>query len=104
MADAFFLEPDEAKSMGDIDYMRKARKVKKSFPSSKAWGAGFEVEEEISATEKNGFKPQPLSSNASSSFSSVSSAASEVKSETVQRRKADNNMDMFRSMAKDIRK
>ena len=97
MAEAFFLDPDEAKTMGDIDYMRKARKVKKSFPSTKAWGKGFEVEEEISATEKNGFKPQV-------SASGSTNASPEVKAEISQRRKADSNMDLFRNMAKDMRK
>lgn len=97
MAEAFFLDPDEAKSMGNIDYMRKARKVKKSFPSSKAWGAGFEVEEEISAMEKNGFKPQPVST-------SFTNPSPEVKAEVSQRRKVDSNMDIFRNMAKDLRK
>jgi hypothetical protein len=98
MAEAFFLDPDEAKTMGDIDYMRKARKVKKSFPSTKAWGEGFEVEEEISATQKNGFKPQQASASGSTNPSP------EVKGEISQRRKADSNMDLFRNMAKDMRK
>lgn len=97
MAEAFFLDPDEAKTMGDIDYMRKARKVKKSFPSTKAWGKAFEVEEEISATQKNGFKPQQVSASGTNS-------SPEVKAEISQRRKVDSNMDLFRNMAKDMRK
>jgi hypothetical protein len=98
MAEAFFLDPDEAKTMGDIDYMRKARKVRKSFPSTKAWGKAFEVEEEISATQKNGFKSQQTSA------SEFTNSSSELKAETSQRRKADSNMDLFRNMAKDMRK
>jgi hypothetical protein len=97
MAEAFFLDPDEAKTMGDIDYMRKARKVKKSFPSTKAWGEAFEVEEEISATQKNGFKPQQVSASGTNS-------SPEIKAEISQRRKVDSNMDLFRNMAKDMRK
>jgi hypothetical protein len=98
MADAFFLDSDEAKTMGDIDYMRKARKVKKSFPSSKAWGKGFEVEEEVSAMEKSSFQNQPKAATETNTFSS------EIKAEVSQRRKVDTGMDMFRNMAKDLRK
>ena len=43
--DGFFLSPDESKSYGDIDYMRKSVQVKKTFPK----GKGPAVVTEISA-------------------------------------------------------
>jgi hypothetical protein len=96
MAESFFLEPDEAKSMGNIDYMRTARKVKKSYPTTKAWGAGFEEETVTSAINKGVAKP--------SAFEVELKAEEETKSEAIQRRKASTDLDMFRNMAKDIRK
>jgi hypothetical protein len=96
MAESFFLEPDEAKSMGDIDYMRTARKVKKSYPTTKAWGAGFEQETVTSAISKGVSQP--------STFEVELKAAEAAKPEVVERRKAASDLDMFRNMAKDIRK
>jgi hypothetical protein len=99
----YFLEPDDAKTMGDIEYMRTPKAVRKSFPKAKL-GEDNEVVNSHSATESSTFaegvgyiptsapKPQPTSE---SSFSS--SASSE-------RRRTDTGMDMFRSMAKNIRK
>jgi hypothetical protein len=96
MAESFFLEPDDAKSMGDIDYMRTARKVRKTYPTTKAWGAGFAEEKVISATEKGTKQP--------SAFEVEKKAAEEAAPEVVQRRKSSSDLDMFRNMAKDIRK
>jgi hypothetical protein len=102
MAESFFLDPDEAKSMGDIDYMRTARKVRKTFPSTKAWGNAFEQEVEVSATEMvngngrlNGQNMVP---------SELFQASEEVKDTGTVRRRAATDLDMFRKMAKDIRK
>jgi hypothetical protein len=96
MAESFFLEPDEAKSMGNIDYMRTARKVKKSYPTTKAWGAGFEQETITSALSKGESKP--------STFEIEQKATEALKPEVTERRKASSDLDMFRNMAKDIRK
>jgi hypothetical protein len=96
MAESFFLDPDDAKSMGNIDYMRTARKVKKSYPTTKAWGAGFEQETITSAIAKG--EPIPPT------FEVERKAAEENKSGLTDRRKASTDLDMFRNMAKDIRK
>ncbi|WP_404786264.1 hypothetical protein [Altericista sp. CCNU0014] len=96
MAESFFLDPDEAKSMGNIDYMRTARKVKKSYPTTKAWGAGFEQETITSALSKGEVTP--------STFEIEQKAAEALKPEVAERRKASSDLDMFRNMAKDIRK
>jgi hypothetical protein len=96
MAESFFLDPDEAKSMGNIDYMRTARKVKKSYPTTKAWGAGFEEETVTSALKKGVSQP--------STFEIEQKAAEALKPEVTERRKSASDLDMFRNMAKDIRK
>jgi hypothetical protein len=98
MAEPFFLDSDEAKSMGDIDYMRTARKVKKSFPGTTAWGSAFNTESEVSATSKlngsgqNASQPDPFQVYENPQESQTS------------RRKGAADLDMFRSMAKDLRK
>ena len=98
MAESFFLDPDEAKSLGNTEYMRTPKKVKKSFPSTKAWGAGFETEEEVSAmTKKTGADREPMK------VEEVKVSEQDQKI-VQQRRKADSSMDMFRNMAKDLRK
>jgi hypothetical protein len=96
MAESFFLDPDEAKSMGNIDYMRTARKVKKTYPTTKAWGAGFAQETITSALSKGEVKP--------STFEIEQKAAEALKPEVAERRKSSSDLDMFRNMAKDIRK
>jgi hypothetical protein len=99
---AFFLTPDDAKTLGNIEYMRTPTSVKKTFANSE--------EENIVATSAFGQKitvangktptPQP-------------EAISEVKLPTQneqngkvseQRRSADSSMDMFRKMASEIKK
>ena len=54
---AFFLEPDDAKSFGDIDYMRTAKTVKKTFAKSKGWGDIGNSEKSISAYDERGDVP-----------------------------------------------
>ena len=45
--EAFFLDPDEAISLGNVEYMRKAVKIKRTFPKAKGGG---ELVQEVSAT------------------------------------------------------
>jgi hypothetical protein len=51
MAD-FFLPPDEAKTLGDINYMRKKIKVKRTFAKGASNPDGGESVREISAEDK----------------------------------------------------
>jgi hypothetical protein len=97
MAESFFLEPDDAKSLGNIDYMRTARKVKKSFPTTKAWGAGFEEESSTSAMAKD-------SANAQPTVTPEVKISPETQQEIAQRRRGASDLDMFRNMAKDMRR
>lgn len=95
---AYFLDNDSSKTFGNIDYMRMARTVKKSFPK----GLG-EVEETMSSIDKIDRKGVEVAEE------------KEVKAEEkilpqAQFRKPDGianastNMDMFRKMAKEIKK
>jgi len=103
---SFYLDPDDAKTFGDIDYMRSSKTVRRTFAKKAGDTEEKESIRQISAMdsknlEENGVQPpkaakpqstfsQPLSSQSSSSFDS--------------KVKTDTNLDMFRNMAKDMKK
>jgi hypothetical protein len=131
--DAFFLDDESAKSMGDTEYMKAPKSIRRTFPA----GAGekhFERTVTVSALKsstndsRKDFTPKrvenqvPTSYTPSTSFSSASSFGSatptysapvpqastespSVSNEEAQkRRQSDDSMDMFRNMAKKIKK
>ncbi|MDG2990529.1 hypothetical protein L3556_06215 [Candidatus Synechococcus calcipolaris G9] len=97
-SDAFFLTSDEAKTFGNIDYMRTAKSVRKTFPATGGSKEGAEVIETVSSMEKidaaaqNKAIPEP-------SLGDVNP----IDGTKETRRRADANLNPFRSMAKDIR-
>ncbi len=95
----FFLDPDEAKTFGDIDYMRTAKAVRKTFPATGGAKEGAEVVEVISSLEKVDLEAQSRG-KVEPTLEEVSQPAPEAS----ERRQRDNNLDMFRNMAKDLRK
>ncbi|MDB9496838.1 hypothetical protein PN441_15725 [Spirulina major CS-329] len=96
---AFFLDPDDAKTFGDIEYMRTPNKVTHKFPKSKGNGGGFEISTEINSMEKrDADQSQPTASTPEASSSTP------ISSETPRRNASDNTMNMFRQMAKSIKR
>ncbi|MEB3213124.1 MAG: hypothetical protein VKL39_17365 [Leptolyngbyaceae bacterium] len=102
--EAYYLNPDDAKTFGDIDYMRSSKTVKRTFAK------GDPRVRQISALKDEEVNGSMSSSSTSSSagapiaqkpFGQTSFGA---KKEDTTRRAADSNMDMFRNMAKEIRK
>ncbi|GAB4160416.1 MAG: hypothetical protein Fur0046_39540 [Cyanobacteria bacterium J069] len=96
--EAYFLEADDAKTMGNIEYMRSTKVIKHKFPKTAGNGGEFEVEYEVSSSDArfgNGL-------GAASETTPTPPAAKAQ--EVAQRRTADTGMDMFRNMARDIRK
>ncbi|MDJ0632235.1 MAG: hypothetical protein QNJ34_03485 [Xenococcaceae cyanobacterium MO_188.B29] len=104
----FFLSPDDAQTLGDINYMRKSVRVRHTFPKNLKNPNGFEIVKDVSSSEdravnklnnnrsqnsfsqpaintQNTFSPQPAKSASKSSTQST-------------------NMDMFRNMARSIGK
>jgi len=108
----FFLDPDDAKTYGDIDYMRQSRTVKRSFPKSVGNPEGGEQVEEVSSLKKKSLsqqkKSQPQSEQSSQSSEQTTqkgkmySAKDDPKIQ--ERRQSDSSLDMFRNMARDIKK
>ncbi|HBE19508.1 MAG TPA: hypothetical protein DEG17_17510 [Cyanobacteria bacterium UBA11149] len=99
---AFFLTPDEAKTLGNIDFMRTPKAVKRTFAKSE--------DEKIVATSAFG---QEITIANGQTPTAKPQAISEVKAPTQneenrkasnERRSADSSMDMFRQMASEIKK
>jgi hypothetical protein len=100
---AFYLDPDDAKSYGDIDYMRSSKTVRRTYAKKAGESGEKESIRQVSALEakrlqENGLPQQKITQ--SETFSQPA-AKSEPRFE---RRKVDTNLDMFRQMAKDIKK
>jgi hypothetical protein len=83
--EAFFLDPDEAISLGDVEYMRKAVKTKRTFPKAKGGG---ELVQEVSATTAKEVEDQPKAA-APMKTTSVSSAMATPMAMPTETKKAD---------------
>ncbi len=120
----FFLEPDDAQTMGDINYMRKSVRVRRTFPKTLKNKDGFAIEKQVSATEgvslsdrNKGIQPQtntffttspaPVASPAPEASNTTPEVTNNNGSQTTpsseDRRKADNSMDTFLNMARNIK-
>lgn len=96
---SFFLDPDEAKSLGDIDYMRSSQKIRRTFPKTRN-NEVTEIVKEVSSLKV---------STPSDKAKGVNTESTSVQPETENqskpaRRVNDSSMDLFRQMAKDIKK
>lgn len=109
---AFYLDPDEAKTYGDIDYMRESRKTRKTFPKTLGNPEGSELVEEVSAMDKkslsksNSNQQNGKTDNQPSQETTLEGKMSSAKDDPAlqQRRKSDSSLDAFRNMARDIKK
>ncbi len=124
----FFLSPDDAMTMGDINYMRSSKRTRRTFPKTLKNKDGFAFENEVSSIENRNnlykgsdtnqnttvntvFNPTPSSqSQPSITGGSAVPQSNQAQSQTApaqqsseKRRPADNSMDMFRNMAKGMR-
>lgn len=131
---AYYLSDDDAKSFGNIDYMRSTKVVRRTFAKRKGETEHMESVRQISATDAKSLDGNVgnnvgASSQSAPTFAaysapakpatpSVSSSASVSSSQSVEstpapkaesapaprRKPASSDMDMFRNMAKDIRR
>ena len=97
----FILNPDDAQTLGDINYMRKPVKVKHTFPKNLSNKGSFEVVREVSATEYNKIPDiklsQPTTNNIDTPKSTSNSPTASSTSKAI-------NMDFFRNMARNMSK
>ena len=108
---AFYLDPDDAKTYGDIDYMRESRKTRKTFPKTLDNPEGSELVEEVSAMNKKSLSKSNSNQQNGKTNNQPSQEAQEGKMYSAkddpslqQRRKSDSSLDAFRNMARDIKK
>ena len=103
----FFLNPDEAQTMGNINYMRKSVRVRHTFPKTLKNPDGFEVVKEVSSSEDrsvNSFDRDRSNDSAVNSSLQPTPTISKAAPSYPQSRPQGSNMDMFRNMARKIRK
>ncbi|MDJ0746822.1 MAG: hypothetical protein QNJ32_26170 [Xenococcaceae cyanobacterium MO_167.B27] len=98
----FFLSPDDAQTLGDINYMRKPNRIRHTFPKNLKNPQGFEVSKDVSSLEEN----SNTTFQQSSQESSFSTTTPQFTTSSNQSKPApsSNNMDMFRNMARKIGK
>ena len=126
---AYYLNDDDAKTFGNIEYMRSNKVVKRTFAKRKGETEHMESVRQISATtatnldaNNNGFAqptptfgsyaapapaPAPVTTASVEQSASVEAPKAESKPEaapTPVRKPTSSDMDMFRNMAKDIRR
>jgi hypothetical protein len=118
-AQAYFLDADSAKTLGDLDYMRTAKAVRRTFPKTLANPDGFEKINQISSIEQLKAMKEVAASVAPEAIAKIDAQIEAVQQEATAsqnsqapssktgyggRRSTDTSMDMFRNMARDIKK
>lgn len=97
---AFFLDADDARSMGNAEYMRTVKAIRRTFPKTLDSQEEKELIAEISSMIK---RDAQLGGSLSESLN-VSEAVAKKIDEIAERRRTDTSMDMFRNMARDMKK
>lgn len=100
---AYFLSADDAKSFGNVEFMRKEITIKRTFPKTLKSDRG-EVIRQISSMEAarvmgNGVVPVVPTANGNGAKLSTSDVQAQP-----ERRSGDSSMDMFRKMAREMKK
>jgi hypothetical protein len=99
---AYYLNSDDAKTLGNIDYMRTPNKSRRTFPKTLKNPNGFELNTEVSAMELREIAENGAATNGSNAVPQPQ--ANNTNGATNSRRRADNNMEMWRNLARDMRK
>lgn len=99
----FFLDFEEAQTLGDTEYMKQVKTIKRTFPKVRGEGGATSVVQ-VSADSMRKVDPNQAASRSSESSSSSGSFAAPqpTMSSSNPKLKVDSSMDMFRNMAKKI--
>lgn len=95
--EAFYLEPDDAKTLGNIEFMRKPNVIRRTFPKTASNQKGAESIRQVSSMEVAKVEDTEI---AAKSVNGNGSAPNNDNS----RRKNDDNLDPFLKMAREIKK
>jgi hypothetical protein len=103
---SYYLDPDDAKTLGNIDYMRTAKTVRRTFPKAPGATEAYEMVQQVSSMDKlevstmNSAMTEPSVAPSDESAPSLSKTSNEAET----RRSTDSSMDMFRKMARDMKR
>lgn len=101
--EAFFLDPDSAKTLGDIEFMRKPKAIRRSFPTTLK-GKGSAIVTSISSLEVNSVSEADEIVQANSFDGNGNGAIANGSDPLAERKQNDSSLDLFRKMAKDLKK
>lgn len=106
---SFYLDADAAKTLGDLDYMRTSKSIRRTFPKAKLGEDNASVRSVSAMNMQNGMQNGAMSlqngNGASAPIAPTASASSTPAAESrTTRRSGDTSLDMFRNMAREIRK
>jgi hypothetical protein len=96
--DAYYLEADDAKTLGNIEFMRKPNVIRRTFPKTAANQKGGESIRQISSMEAAKVKDNGIAAK------SFESAKSSTPNNENSRRKEDDSLNPFLKMAREIKK
>lgn len=99
---AYFLDAPEAQTFGNLEYMQTSKKTRRTFPKTAGSAEEIEYVHEVSATGR--IIPGQPQVNTTPKVETQPAQPASTDDTAAQRRKAGSDMDMFRKMAKDIRK
>lgn len=100
---SFYLNSDDAKTLGNIDYMRTAKKIRHTFPKTSS-NKNTEAIIDVSSIQNNGTSSeQVISQPATKVEPSIQATETKIPS-SEKRRSADRSLDIFRNMAREIKK
>lgn len=103
---AYYLNSDEAQTFGNLEYMRSSKTVRHTFPKGKVGkdNAQVRVISSSAASSLNGTVPPAPLTPGSALGQPASPPVNQSVIPDVTRRRPDASMDMFRNMAREIKK
>lgn len=104
-SEEYYLDADQAKTLGDIDYMRTSRQIKRTYAKYKNGAqGGMEVIKQVSATSDEVGSDFKTATPQSTFETSATSYNNSTNSSNGSNARVDSNMDIFRKMAKEVKK
>lgn len=100
---AFFLDDNDAKTLGNVEYMKASRTVRRTFPKTASEPEEKETIMTISAMQRTIANNGSLVVSEPGATPTLKVEAPKVDG-AAERRRTDTSMDMFRNMARDIKK
>jgi len=96
---SYYLDSDSAKSLGNLDYMRSVKTIRRTFPKVEG-----DKKEEVEKIKKVSSMSQSEGNGIAAPTNSPTPTNSNTPQVATERRKSDTSMDIFRNMAKDIKR